>query len=316
MLKFGSRRCASTFQKADAKLEQFYKYHATQASLRPWIYRPRNGNMLLTMDLKDPESDAPLKPRAPVKPLSRKTLNTYIWSAQEASQLLDLLHKWTSLTTRKVGIWHYFTASHLQNILFASTFKLGKLSSFLKHLYLWRPRFVEAHNGAIFDVEHFFNSVVTCQLHRNSSRNLCDAETAQNKLLTAWSQVNDKKNESGLTSHLVAALAKQQGFSADLPLAGLTQAPLVLPTADFEHLSNGKLAAFLSENKFKYIMARSLLEYGNSVPTALEFVENYKAILEKLKRPDIYHEYVANAKTLATVPTPSTNAAPHPAAEQ
>ncbi|CEP61539.1 mitochondrial 37S ribosomal protein mS44 MRP13 LALA0_S03e05116g [Lachancea lanzarotensis] len=316
MLKFSSRRCASTFQKADAKLDQFYKYHATQASLRPWIYRPRNSNMLLTLDLKDPDSDAPLKPRAPVRPLSRKTLNTYIWSAQEASQLLDLLHKWTSLTTRKTGIWHYFTASHLQNILFASTFKLGKLSSFLKHLYLWRPRFVEAQNGAIFDVEHFFNSVVTCQLHRNNARNLSDAATAQNKLLTAWNQVTDKNNESGLTSHLVAALAKQQGFAPDVPLPGLPEVPLVLPTADVKQWSKGKLASFLSENRFRYIMARSLLEYGNLTPPVVDFVGSYKAIMKKLKRPDIYEEYVVNAKTLATVPTSVANAAPHPAAEK
>ncbi|SCU89844.1 LAME_0E05820g1_1 [Lachancea meyersii CBS 8951] len=315
MLKSGSKRYLSSFQKADTKLEEFYKYHATQASLRPWIYRPRNGNTLLAMDLKDPGSDAPLKPRAPVKPLSRQTLNTYIWSAQEPSQVLGLLHKWTSLTTRKLGIWQYFTASHLQNVLFASTFKLGKLSSFVKHLYLWRPRFVEAQNDAVFDVEHFFNSLVTCQLHRNSARNLSDPETAQNKLLTAWNQVSNKENKSGLTTHLVAALAKQQGFSSELALPGLSPTDVILPAADETYMSNGRLAAFLSEHRFEYIMAQTIVEFGEAPQSILGFVENYKAILKKLDRPDIYQEYAANAKKLASSPTASTTAAPHPAAE-
>ncbi|SCV04429.1 LANO_0G10154g1_1 [Lachancea nothofagi CBS 11611] len=316
MLRFGSRRYLTSFQKSDAKLQEFYKYHATNASLRPWIYRPRNANTLLAMDLKDPDSDAPLKPRSPVKPLSRQVLNTYIWSAQEASQLLDLLHKWTSLTTRKLGIWSYFTADHVQNILFASTFKLGKLSSFLKHLYLWRPRFEEAQNAGIFDVEHFFNSVITCQLHRNNARNLCNAETARSKLVMAWNQVAAKENKTGLTLHLVGALSKQQGFDInDLSFPGLAKVDVNLPVADVESLKSGRLAAFLSQNRFHYVMAQTIMEFGDAPEPVRMFVANYKAAANKLGRPDVYQEYRANAKLLATEPKPPTTASPHPAAE-
>lgn len=263
MLKLGSRRYLSTFQKADAKLEEYFKYYATQASLRPWIYRPKNANTLLAMDLKEQGTDTPLKPRSPVKPLSKNVLNTYIWSAQEASQVLNLLHKWTSLTTRKRGIWGYFDAHHLQNILFASTFKFGKLSSFLKHLYMWKPKFAEAGNAKIYNVEHFFNSLVTCQLHRNAARELGDPELAYNKLLNAWNHVSSKEIETGLTSHLVAALAKQQGFS-QTQLPGLSEVEIALPHANLESTSNGKLSAFLSDNRFLYVMAQTVIQYGNS----------------------------------------------------
>ncbi|SCU82129.1 LADA_0C03180g1_1 [Lachancea dasiensis] len=316
MLTFGSRRFISSFQRADGKLAEFYKYHATRVSLRPWIYRPRNANTLLAMDLKEPGSDTPLKSREPVKPLSRRALNTYIWSAQEASQLLDLLHKWTSLTTRKKDIWKYFTADHIQNILFASTFKLGKLSSFLKHLYLWKPLFAEAQNASIYDIEHFFNSVVTCQLHRNHIRNLTNVETAQNKLLTAWQQVSEKQNHSGLASHLVNAFAKQQGFTMKHDLPGLSSKEIELPAIDTANASNGKLSAFLSKHRFQYVMTRTIAEFGEALEPVGKFNENYQKAATKLGRADVYEEYKNNAKHLAVEPTVSATAAPHPAAEE
>lgn len=314
-MRAGSRRYLSKFQSADSKLDEYYKYFATQASLRPWIYRPKNANTLLAMDLKDSESDAPLKPRAPVRPLSKQVLNTYIWSAQEASQLLSLLRKWTSLTTRKRGVWDYFTAEHIQNILFASTFKLGKLSSFLQHLYMWKPLFAEAGNDRVFDVEHFFNSLVTCQLHRNAVRELGDANVAEKKLLNAWHQVSVKENKTGLTSYLVSALAKQQGFP-EVKLPGLADADVLLPHIDLGATKSGKIAAFASKHRFLYLMARTIDEYGTPSEPISSFIQNYQAAQKSLGQNDVYQEYVVIARRLNSEPHAPTVTAPHPADDQ
>lgn len=314
MLRFTSRRCLSSFQVADEKLGELYKYHATSAALKPLIYRPKNANILLAKDLKDPETNAPLKPRPPLKPLSRSVLNTYIWTSQDATQLISLLKKWTSITTRKRGLWGFFTADHVQNILIASMFKLGKFSYFVKELYDLKPRFIEAKNDGIYDVEHFFNSMVMCQIHRNALGNLQDAAIANKKLINAWNHVSVRENKSGLANLLVKALQKQQGID-NVQLEGFPSADLQLPPLVEEARSQGKLAAYLSKNRFTYLMARTVLEFGESNSEILAFVEKYKSISSKLQRPDVYEEYVSNAKQLLNKPIASANVEPHPEAE-
>ncbi|SCU96677.1 LAMI_0F07360g1_1 [Lachancea mirantina] len=323
MLQRGFRRSASTFQQTDRKILDFYNYHATNAALKPLIYRPKNKNLLLAMDLKDPESNAPLKARTPVKPLSKDVLNSYIWSAQEASQVLGMVRKWTSLTTRKKAIWQFFNASHVQNMLFAANFKLGKFSAFVREFYALKPRFESVGSAAIYDVEHFFNSLITCSLHKNAAQGTRDADVGLKKLTNAWNHVAVKNDDSGLAGLLIAAYAKQQGItsealtSLETPLPSITH-EIKLPTLMSESMSIGITAKLVSENRFKYVMTRTILQYGDAClanDAIQKFVSEYQLLQSKLDdKKDVYETYCSVLKSVLTEQHPPTVTHKHPVA--
>lgn len=282
------------------KLEEFYTYHTTNAALKPWIYRPKNANILLTMDLKDPKTNAPLQPRDPVLPLSHKVLNEYIASLNPGStDLVGWFKKWTNVTTRRRAIWNYICSSHIQNMLIATFFTLGSYPQIVSALYCKRDKFLEARNYDAYDVEHFFNTIMMCSLHRNELKSLNDAIKAEKKLNNCWSIVSSKNNETGLANALVATLAKQQGFEKLPILKGLEPSEVVLPKCDPADSSVGKLAAFIFNNKNTYLIARTIAEFQDSEsvdPNIEDFIANYQTISQKLEKDDLYDMYKKSMK--------------------
>lgn len=285
----------SAFKDSQAKINEFLTYHSTPASLKPWIYRPKNANTLLSMDLKDPTTNAPLQPRQPVKPLNRKVLNDYIWTAPSSAELLNLLTQWTSITTRKRAVWDYFSPQHVQNILIATFFRLGQYSSFVQLLYSQRKKFITAENADIYNIEQFFNTIVMCQLQRSVVVQYKDIPTAGKKLVNAWERVIHKENKTGLANLLVNAFQRQQGTNVQIDLPKID---VNLPTIDIGSKNNGKLASFITEHKNIYLIARTILDFGESDEAVTKFVQEYQNITSKLGRPDIYDQYVSNLKQL------------------
>ncbi|GCE99199.1 hypothetical protein ZYGM_003529 [Zygosaccharomyces mellis] len=279
------------------ELQEFFTYHTTKADLKPWIYRPKNANILLTMDLKDPETNAPLKPRSPVQPLSRKVLDQYINSIEPNSrELVDWLREWTEVSTRKHALWKYISAGHIQNMLMLSFFKIGSYTSLVNTLYARQKRFVEAKNHDAFDIEHFFNTIVVCNLHRNQELGYKTGDIALRKLETAWKHVTRGNNETGLANSLISALIKQQGITTEPNLRGLSTKAINLPSLP-ENDSPGNTAASISEHKFTYIIARTILDFDPDADQAIGmFVRTYQARLKELDRKDFYEENVSTMR--------------------
>lgn len=285
-----------------AKLDEFFAYHTTNAALKPWIYRPKNANILLTMDLKDPNTNAPLQPRDPVLPLSHKVLNEYIASLEPRStDLVEWLKNWTNISIRKRAVWNYIGSSHIQNMLITTFSTLGSYTQLVNVLYGKRNKFLEARNYDAFDVEHVFNTMTMCNLHRNQLKSFKDPKVAERKLNNCWGIVSLKNNETGLANALVATMAKQQGFESLPILDGLEPAEVKLPSFDVANSSVGKLAAFIFDNKNTYLIARTIAEFQDAEsvdPRIKDFISNYQTISQKLGKDDFYDMYTTSMKKL------------------
>ncbi|QLL31307.1 hypothetical protein HG536_0B01700 [Torulaspora globosa] len=290
---------------AKTVLDEFFTYHTTNAALKPWIYRPKNANILLTMDLKDPVTKAPIKPRKAVPTVAQKVLNDYVASIQPGSnELLEWVRNWTSVTTRKKALWNYISGSHLQNILVSSFFRVGFYTQVVGLLYSRRRDFVKAGNKTAFDVEHFFNTIIMCSLHRNAYKCLRDKEVAKKKLENAWRQVSNRANHTGLANALIKTYCKQQGLETVPVLEQLAETEIKLDQpADIATAADGELAAFVFANKNKYLVARTIQEFSEAQdvdPKISQFVQDYQAVCQKLGKEDLYDLYKSSmAETFA-----------------
>ncbi|QLQ78819.1 hypothetical protein HG537_0B01670 [Torulaspora globosa] len=281
---------------AKTVLDEFFTYHTTNAALKPWIYRPKNANILLTMDLKDPVTKTPIKPRKAVPTVAQKVLNDYIASVQPGSkELLDWLRDWTCVTTRKKALWNYISGQHIENLLVSSFFRVGFYSQILGLLYSRRRDFIKAGNKSAFDVEHFFNAVIMCSVQRNAYKCLRDKEIARKKLENAWRQVSNQDNQTGLTNALVKAYCNQQGLDTVPVLNGLAETEIKLDRpADIATASDGELAAFVFANKNRYLIARTIQEFSEAQdvdPKISQFIQDYQAVCQKLDKDDLYDLY-------------------------
>lgn len=292
---------------AIAALDEFFTYHTTNAALKPWIYRPKNANILLTMDLKDPTTGAPLQPRNPMPQVAQKALNEYIATLQPGStDLLNWLKNWTSVTTRKKAVWKYLSASHIQTILVSSFFLLGSYSKVVGLLYSKKKNFLEAKNGDAFDVEHLFNTIVMCSLHRNAAKGLNDKDIAAKKLETAWRQVTNTENHTGLANVLIDTYVKQQSLPNQPMLKGLTETEIKLPKLP-ETEDQGKLNSYLYVNKHNYLIARTIEEFSDTVdPKVTNFIAEYQTISQKLNENDPYDTYKASMTKLLVEKQPQS----------
>ncbi|CAI4062373.1 hypothetical protein SKDZ_07G3310 [Saccharomyces kudriavzevii ZP591] len=272
------KRFASTGESARTKLEEFLIYHKTDAKLKPFIYRPKNAQILLTKDIRDPKTKEPLKPRAPVKPLSKQTLNDFIYSIEpNSTELLDWFKKWTGTSIRKRAIWTYISPIHVQKMLTASFFTIGKYAHMVGLLYGIEHKFLKAQNPSVFDIEHFFNINIMCALHRNKLRNYKDGDIAQRKLQVAWKKVLNRKNDTGLANILVTTLGRQIGFTPEL--AGLEPVQISLPDIPTT-LSDAELKGLLNKYEGVYLISRTLLDidqHNAQYPELQRFIRQYQS---------------------------------------
>lgn len=292
---------------AKVALDEFFTYHTTNAALKPWIYRPKNANILLTMDLKDPATGAPLQPRRPMPQVAQRFLSEYIATLQPGStELLDWLRNWTSVTTRKRAIWNYISASQIQTILVSSFFLLGSYSKVVGLLYSKKKNFLQAKNQDAYDVEHLFNTILMCSLHRNAVKGLNDKAIAARKLENAWKQVTNAENQTGLANVLVDTYVKQQGLEQRPLLKGFTEVELNLPKlAEGENADKGKLASYLYANKYTYLMAKTIEEFNDAVdPKITEFTKEYATISQELGESEPYEAYKTSMTELLEAQQP------------
>ncbi|CDO95707.1 unnamed protein product [Kluyveromyces dobzhanskii CBS 2104] len=288
-------RSASTGLEARAVLDNFLQFVKTPQTLRPYIYRKKNANRLLAMDLKDPETKLPIQPRPAVLRPSASILDGVILNASSAKELENMVREWKDITPRRKEFWSYLNSQHLQNFLLVSTFKFGSLGMILNVLYQIQPQLVKAGQLEAYNGDVWYNSVLMCQLHRNEFQNVQDSEMVTRGLRKLSSTVTLREDTTGLTKELVRALGRQQNVHTKLPNFA-KNVEINLPSIDVATTSPSKLSAFLTKNASPYLFSRTALHFGSTEAKLQQFVDNYKAALAQNSASDIYDNYVSQYK--------------------
>ncbi|SMN17987.1 similar to Saccharomyces cerevisiae YGR084C MRP13 Mitochondrial ribosomal protein of the small subunit [Maudiozyma saulgeensis] len=284
-------------------IDNYFTYFKTQVTLRPLIYRQRNANTLLAMDLQDPETKQQVKPKNAIASVPKQNLIDYVKSIPNGSnEFFEWLKPWMKLTTRKKEIYQYFTARHLQTMLIQSCYIIGDYTRMVGYLYVQRPRFIQAKNSNIYDVDHFFNTLLMCSLQRGSILEFNDPSIAYKKVQQMWSNTVNKQQTNGLTSLLVNCYAKQQGFETQGLNQGLNQIEVNLPSLEPTNMENESHENLLNGNESLYMICRTILDYSPEQNVEItRFVNEYKALGNKAgKTTDIYDEYVVSMKKIWT----------------
>lgn len=296
-----------------SQLDEYLAYYNTKKELRPYIYRPKNHNKLLTMSIpiKDDHGNiidhATPKPKDPIKPISPKLLTEYIDSVKDKEELFKWVKEWTDISPRKKDVWKLWKPIHLQKLLIKSLTEFGEYSNMLGFIYSQKDKFVQAKNGQVFNVENFFNTVLLCTILRNHLLQSPDSQIALKKLKTAWSVTQLKENETGLSNILVQSLEQIQKFKASNELKGFDAKNLVLP--NLSNLDPRKLTLnkekIVQDNELIYFISRTLLDRVNLKQVVLsadtltsmqEFVKNYEQLLSS--EEDKYEKMIKSMNEL------------------
>lgn len=293
-------RSVSSLQESRVIFDDFIKFVKTSHELRPFIYRKKNANRLLAMDLKDPETKLPVQPRQPVKRPGSSIYNSIVLNSSSSQELESLIQEFKDITPRKKEFWSYFKPSHLQNMLIVSTFKFGTYSRMLNTLYQLQPLFVKAKQVELYDVESWFNTVLMCQLHRNQLENVKNKEMVDRGLKKLLSTVTKREDTTGLSGELLAALSRQQDVRIKSPNF---VSDINLPTVDLQASKVSQLLSFISNNRPLYLLARTAVEFGSTNPKVQQFVSSYQDALKQLNKTDIYDEYVQSYKAVLEAKT-------------
>lgn len=287
-------RSVSSVQDPAVTLNEFIRFVKTPQTLKPFIYRKKNANRLLAMDLKDPESNLPVQPRDPVKVPRISTLNKVIYNASSYEELKNIAQEWSSITPRKTLFWSYFEAIHLHNFLLVSTFKHASYGPALNLLYQLQYLFAKAKETDAFDVNLWFNTVVMCQLHRNELLDVKGTEMAERGFKKLWSTVAVKNDSTGLAEELFKCLNRQHGSSIKFPL---DTTPVSLPTFSLEDQTVKKQRNFLQDNKPLYLFSKTASAFGSTNEEIEKFISSYAALAKQVGQADVYDSFVAQYKS-------------------
>ena len=274
--------------------DDFLRFVKTPKNLRPFIYRKKNANKLLAMDLIDPETKRPIQPREPVHVPGASVYNDIIFNTSSAQELESFMREWRNITPRRKEFWGYFNSTHLQNALLASTFRFDSLRSTLNLLYQLQPFFVKSKQMDAFDVDVWFNSVLMCQLHRNEFKNVKDSSMVASGLKKLSSTVTKKEDTTGLAKELIGALAHQQGATVEKLPGFCKTSEVILQSIDVQQASASQLNVYLAKNRSNYLLSKTILRYGSSSPVEVsKFVENYQLALKQADKTDPYDRYLS-----------------------
>lgn len=315
-----STRVISRFQSSNVstnplrnKLDDYLTYYNTPMELRPYIYRPKNHNKLLTMSVpvKDDhgniiDHDTPT-PRDPIKPISSDLITQYIDSIQDKKELMEWLKQWMAVTTRKKSIWKLWKPIHLQKILLKSFFEIGGYSNFLGYIFTQNNKFIEAKNSQVFNIENFLNSVLLCSLLRDHINRSFDSKASLQKLKNAWTVTQFKTNRTGLVNILIQSLEQRQRFTALDELKAYKPKNLVLPI--FPSLESKSFQfnkdKFLKDNELVYFICRTILEQIDKQtiiidPKVLESMQEFVTKFKELspQEEDKFDKLILSMKEL------------------
>ncbi|AAS52361.1 AEL323Wp [Eremothecium gossypii ATCC 10895] len=265
---------------------RYLEYLKTSKDMRPLLYRPRNAAKLLTMDLGGGEIPTP---RDPIQLPSVLTYAQLLDQMESAEQLQK--HFVELRQVHKKALWEHLSAQHLQHILLRATFGLHCFGPTLTAVYQLKPLFARAKNTTAYDVDHLFNTILTCRLHTNSLLQEIDPVVATKKVAMSWENTNVRQTSTGLSAELLTALSKQVG--GEIPVPTELKVPVILPSIDVDACSMGKAAAFVSAHRIRYLQARTATTFGSTNEAVMAFVSCYRAALERTGRVDFYDLCVA-----------------------
>ncbi|CCD25920.2 mitochondrial 37S ribosomal protein mS44 MRP13 NDAI_0G01440 [Naumovozyma dairenensis CBS 421] len=284
-----------------SQLDSFLRYHKTEKSLKPLIYRPKNASKLLTMDMKDPKTHELLKPLPAISTLSKSVLVSYVDCMEfgDRAVLLKWFHEWVSVTPRKKLLWKYLDSSLISKLMYSSFFKIGGYTQLINMLYNNRVKFITAKNSAVFDIEGYFNTWMMCNLHRNQLMKFEDMELLRKKLMNAWRKVAHIERRTGLHLLLMDAWEKQMGYNPKDILKNVPEFKLKLPSLEKvseEPITEVSMEKFVKDNERNYVLSRTILDFNPVEKDNMvlnKFIKEYQTYSAEVNgtTKDIYDEY-------------------------
>lgn len=279
-----------------SQLDEYLAYYNTTKQSKPQMYKPKDGNKLLTMSIPIMNDHGSIvghkthKSKDPIKPISPKLLTKYIDSAEDKDELFQWVKEWTYVATKKKDVWKLWRPIHLQKLLIRSLTEFGEYSNMLGLIYSLKDKFVRAKNGQVYNIENFFNTVLLCTLLRNHLIPFPDSKIALRKLKTAWSITQLKENKTGLSNILIQSLEQVQKFNTSNELIGFEDKSLVLLNlSNFNSkMVTSNKEKIIQKNELVYLISRTLLDRVNlkqidipqeSLASMQKFVNGYQQFL-------------------------------------
>ncbi|AMD18817.1 HBL085Cp [Eremothecium sinecaudum] len=300
MLNRGFVRQLSTACDHGAGFRRLLEYSQTPKVMIPLLYRRKNEQLLRAKGLVDNNNKA-LKSRGPLKLPSKTSLSSLLLDLKTEDELRDCLKEWRRVKLGKKSFWQYFSPEHLQIMVIVGAFKLNNLGKTLDAAQILRPTLMKAGNGKIYDIEHWCNTALMCQLHLNAALNLCDSEFAVKKMNTLWNSTNTKESKSGLFWELLKCLERQQ--NVEFSISEEYKVPISLPNIDLETLTPGKMYGAYKKYRYLYLQARTAVEFGSTNEKVITFSKQFKELANRISIKDFYLENIEAFENLHKKPT-------------
>lgn len=303
--RLSSTGAAPSAQASRAMLDSYFTYFKTPVAMRPLVYRPRNANTLLAMDMKDPETKQQIKPLQPVASVPKSAFMQFLRSTGKGSdEFFRWIQPWVSVTPRKRQIFQYFTPQMFQWMLIQSFFVVGDYTRMVGYLYTNRSRFEAAKNPNVYDVDHFMATVLMCSIQRGSVFQFTKSLKANIKLKSLWKNTLQRTQKTGLAPLLLDCYCHQQGITVESTGITFNEVSVALPST-----SGLKDAAekekFANTYEATYLLTRTIQEFapnGEVNKEVARFVDEYKALKVELGvTSDIYDQFKITMTELWTV---------------
>lgn len=294
---------AASGKAARAMLDTYFTYFKTPVAVRPLVYRPRNANTLLAMDMKDPETKQQVKPLPPVASVPKTAFMQFLRSTERGSdEFFQWLQPWVKVTPRKRQIFQYFTPQMFQWMLIQSFFVVGDYTRMVGYLYCNSSRFEAAKNPGVYDVDHFMATVLMCSLQRAAVFQFNEPAMASKKIRALWNNTLERTQKTGLASLLLESYCRQQGITVASTGIELNEVSVSLPTT--EGLKDGEWEKFSSTYEATYLLARTVQDFaqdGKVDKEVVRFIDQYKALnASHGKSTDVYDQFKTSMTELWT----------------
>ncbi|KAL6942018.1 hypothetical protein ACO0QE_003182 [Hanseniaspora vineae] len=286
------------------ELDTFIEYLTTPRSLKVLLYRPKNKQRIVELDLKDPVTGKLLEQRPPFTPISTKVLSKFLLNAQNKTDIEWVMYQLKRLKPKHRMFWYnYLNSEHFALLSYLSLFKTNQHSEvayfFSKNLGP-ESSFVHEKLGSVYDIENYFNCAVSIKLlKKHLFHKSIPSKNAMNiKVQHYYDNVLNKAetDKTGLARVLVDQLTQGSHPILNELKSNINLPALPQSTQEIDSLVLSKFLNFVNEHQLTYISTRILELAGNKTPEVLQFNKDFKLALEKSQKPDFFDSLFAEYK--------------------
>lgn len=323
--RFSTSVCAFQEASQNAFIENSYKelkeglkYYTTSKDLKPLIYRPKNANTLLGMDIYDEEDGRRIQPKSFAGTMKKSLLTnlfTHSNNYLELRRAQDMLFAFANL--RKLpSNKNYIDEEHFQNFLISAA-RLNKFPHALSHLYR-HNRVVAPHTShETIQLIHVMNGILKLNSKGYDASGVLFKDFVRKmyvpmKQFTEYrkSELDQVFGQNGLTAlSFAAALANFASVRPKTKAQAEEKIENVLKEVDVEGLElpsfGGKHTAFSSKNQIEMLIlegiVNGLLKTENArakaaVAKIAPLVESYNKLAQEQGKKTLYSRVSEESK--------------------